>query len=308
VSLVRTAACASWVRIARRGRWPLQVLPERCLPTLSSLPGATPAHPARRGLKPCHIHPDLRHAHCRSAWIDPRKRFQEFDSTGKGELRRDYWWRGAVRCRQGHLLAVGRCIATAGLQRRLNSLVEGRSLCVEKVDRCQRHRQWLAMLVVHDAGKGWLEQGNLCTHASLRQCGHRGRLCTPSDERLQHGPPRDTHASGNHGSELDIGPFQDAWDPVALAHPLLDQLRPVGGEITHITLPLGRAETRLQPAQAPQFGSPAGIVFGGLPPGDVLPLGRSHQKHRTGAFKPIDDRFPILPCVFHSDMGHGRLG
>lgn len=52
VPFVRAAAWANCVRPARRARFLLRVLPERCVPALSSLPGATPLQGNSRSAMP----------------------------------------------------------------------------------------------------------------------------------------------------------------------------------------------------------------------------------------------------------------
>jgi hypothetical protein len=52
VPFVRAAAGAHCVRPVRTAWWPWQVFPERCVPALSSLPGATPLQAAKRAAVP----------------------------------------------------------------------------------------------------------------------------------------------------------------------------------------------------------------------------------------------------------------
>src|SRR6266704_2216005 len=80
-------------------------------------------HPGPRGqarcrLKPRHIRPALRHDDFCPALVHPRNGVQEFDSACKGE-------RGSLSLARGYVDAEG-------LQRRLNSLIEGVNLFVNK--------------------------------------------------------------------------------------------------------------------------------------------------------------------------------
>ena len=130
--------------------------------------------------------------------IEPRHGVQEFDSTGKGERRRDRDRRGTAHGEQRWLCFPGGLSRTESLQRGLNGSVERLDLCIETIDVGELPRQSLPMVVVDKARQGLLEHGHLRSHASFRQCSHRGGLGSSGHERLQHGPSRDAHHSGNH--------------------------------------------------------------------------------------------------------------
>src|SRR5262245_17110095 len=90
-----------------------------------------PCGQARGGLKARHIDPDLRHDHFRATLIDPRNGVQKFDSTGKGERRRDRARRGTVHGEQRWWCFPGRLSHTESLQRGLNGRVERLDLFIE---------------------------------------------------------------------------------------------------------------------------------------------------------------------------------
>jgi hypothetical protein len=91
---------------------------------------------------------------------------------------------------------------------------------------------------------------------------------------FQHRPAGHTKHVGGHAGELDPSVLQDLVQPLDLPGALLDLGLAVAGEIAQLADWAGRHEAGADQPMLDQLGDPGRIGHIGLPPRDVVEVGR----------------------------------
>jgi len=173
---------------------------------------------------------------------------------------------------------------------------QGGDAGVAEGDLVQQHLRQLPMVVIEHAGQR-LDQGVvLGFHPAAGQAGQDVGVALAADHRLDHVLRRDGGQLAGHRRHLDQRAFQQLFQPLPAAGPVLDQVSARPGVVAQHPDRRRRHERGAQHPHLGQPGQPHRVQPVGLgPPRQVPGLAGRDQLHRQpGAFQHVVPDPPVV--------------
>jgi hypothetical protein len=161
-------------------------------------------------------------------------------------------------------------------------------------------------MVVEMAGQRLFQDLGLVAQGAAGQPCQRPGAALPGDQGLDHCPARDPEQVADHDGELDLGIFEDLFQPLLLTSALADQGAPVAGQVTQLADRLGVDEAGRAHAPLGDFGQPDAVELVGLGPArDVLDVAGVQQPALEAlGFQQVKRRLPVGGSGLHHHQRH----
>ena len=164
------------------------------------------------------------------------------------------------------------------------------------------------MVGAEPAGQRLPQRRQLAAEPALGQRSQHLRVVGAGDQGFQHRPAGDADDVGGHAGELDPGVLEDLVQSLHLPGALLDLGLAVAGQLAQLPDRAGRHEAGADQTMLDQLGDPGRVGHIGLPPRDVVQVGRVQQPALHLALEQLPDRLPVAPGRLHPHPGYPEAG